>query len=594
MNRNTTLLGLALTLALGLLAPATHAQTRAWQWGFQTLNPTPTNGSEARSRAIATDAAGNVYTCGELREDSGTSAPGVRVFGSTTLSTAGAGFSSGFVAQLSAAGQWQWAIGITAVAANASGDQYAFVDNVVVSPNGDVYVSGDVNGTALRVGGTTQAVANANGAGAFVARISSTGQCQWIQVYGHDDVSVEDIAFDPTSGGVVVAGSYEAPAVVLGSTTLAAPATAGEEAAFVARLSPSGFWTAALPVRTTGSGTANVGLPTVGPQGQVAIAVYVSNGSATLGGLTLTSPSASSANEKLVVAQLSPANQWQWLAQTTSGAAFGTHQLKYDGSGNLWVAGESDPGMQFGTFTLPAAATGFVARLSAAGQWNLLGSITETIQGGVDTRNLAVDPRGNAVLVGSLAGGQGNSYSYGLGSTTFTVNGFSQNFVARFNTAGRWDYAQLFPAINTTATSRDYTVEDVTIDAAGSLFATGNIFTGTAVTFGPYTLTAAASRDTYLAKLTNAGSLLAVRQPAAAPALAVWPTPTATGTAATLRLPAPTASPLALTLHDALGRMAATATVPAGRQEASLPTVGLAPGLYLLEAGLSRTTVVVE
>jgi hypothetical protein len=47
-------------------------------------------------------------------------------------------------------------------------------------------------------------------------------------------------------------------------------------------------------------------------------------------------------------------------------------------------------------------------------------------------------------------------------------------------------------------------------------------------------------------------------------------------------------------LLDGLGRSVRTESIAAGQQEMELPTVGLAPGFYLLRCGVSTSKLVLE
>ncbi|MCB2377523.1 T9SS type A sorting domain-containing protein [Hymenobacter sp. BT635] len=575
------LLSLGLTCTLGMTAA--YAQTPAWQWGAQSVNPTPTNQTEARAYAIATDAAGNSYVgVGMQARNSVTS---VRNFGSTTLSTTDIG---GVVAKLNAAGQWQWATPIESQ--DASGTTYVFISNVVTTAAGEVFVAGtvDESATSMRVGTVTLNLASTSlEERMFVARLNSSGQCTWlIAVNG---ASAHDMALNPVNGELLLTGGYYGGAS-FGSTALPAPLGTGDTGMYVARLSQAGQWTSALGVRASAAGAEVSGDDvSVGAQGQVAVAVYVEDGSVTLGGATINASSV----DKMAVAQLTPAGQWQWVVQAPGASTLDVNALQYDASGNLWVLNDGNAGGQLGTVTLPANTVGFVGRLSSAGAWNLAGSIASQTGRFYSGNKLAVDAQGNAVVAGELDGATtspASTYSFGAQTLSFTTPGL---YVARFNAAGQWQYAIKSPTGTANgATPSRYSFNAIALDAAGSLLTLGNLFS-TNVTFGPNTLVGS-TRDIFVAKLTNAGTTLGVRQAAGAQPLALYPNPVAGGATATLRLAAPAASTQAVTLRNTLGQLVRQTSLAAGRQEVSLPTAGLTPGVYLLEAGLSRAQIVVQ
>ncbi|MCB2409117.1 T9SS type A sorting domain-containing protein [Hymenobacter lucidus] len=574
------LLSLGLVSMLGI--SAAHAQTPAWQWGAQSVNPTPTNETEARSYAIATDAAGNSYMGLGLQARNGVSA--VRNFGTTSLTSTDI---SGVVAKLNAAGQWQWATAVSALDAN--GSTIVFVSNVVASPAGDVFVTGSVDedATSIRVGTVTLNLTGSNlEQRTFVARLNSSGQCTWLIAI--NDVDAGDMALNPVNGELVLTGDYRGAATI-GTTTLPAPVGTNDSGLFVARLSQAGQWTSALSVRTSGTGDVSGEELSVGPQGQVAVAVVVENGSATLGSTTINASTA----DKTAVAQLTPAGQWQWAVQSSSSStSLSVNGLEYDASGNLWVLNTNNAGSQLGTITLPTGTIGFIGRLSPAGAWNLAGSITS--QGGSfpGGSKLAVDELGNPVIAGLLEGTTNptTSYSFGTRTLSFTERG---SYVARFNTAGQWQYAIKPPtATSNINSSNTYSFNSIALDRAGNLLTLGNIFSST-VTFGTTVLTGS-YRDIFVAKLANAGATLGVRQAAGAQPLALYPNPVTAGAAATLRLAAPASAAQPITLRNTLGQIVRESGVAAGRQEATVATEGLAPGVYLLETGLSRAQVVIQ
>ena len=588
MRHFSSLLGLALALA----APAARAQTPAWTGAVQATNPAPTNDTGASGNGLAVDAAGSQYVAGSLKNGAGSGAPATRVFGSTSL-TGGSGFASGFVAKLSATQQWQWALRAT-----GNGEEVAF-EHVAVSPAGDAYAAGYVaaddlispnGGTLLTVGSLTYTTTRPQAT--FVTRLNASGQPQWLA--GVSGVYILATGWDAAAGNLVVVGVYER-SPVFGATTLPAPAGTNSEGLFVARLSAAGQWVSAVGVTSTGTASSSrlvVSSGAVGPQGQAAVAFRVRNGSVTLGSTVINSTSATVARN--VVAQLNAANQWTWateptVAPATASVAYITNGLRYDRTGNLWLAGEGNvTGLQLGS--TPVNEQEFFARLSPTGQWGAVGIIGHAgSTRATNTECLAVDAAGNAVVIAELT----EAITYTFGTRTLANPTAGRKVVARFNpTALGWDYAQLVPAITTGGNSGSY-FQAAAFDAAGTLHVTGSL--GGNVTFGNTTLTNPSTSGTnvFVARLGNAGALTA-RQAAGAVPLALWPNPVAAGTAATLRLPAPAATARPAVLRDALGRAVAQATVPAGRQEVALPTAGLAPGLYLLEAGGSRAQVVVE
>ncbi|MFD2785643.1 T9SS type A sorting domain-containing protein [Hymenobacter rubripertinctus] len=448
-------------------------------------------------------------------------------------------------------------------------------------------ISAATSSFALTVGTLTQAVAASEAF--YVTRLNASGQAQMIALglkpgAGSDSfIQLTGIAWDAATGTLVVTGYYNGQSAALGTTALANAPTGG---LFVAHLTPAGQWQNVVSVATTGTSSTEFGIVSagVGPQGQVAAVLYLDQGAVTLGSTTLTA--ASGTPPKIVVAQLSPAGQWQWVAQSAS-STLGYYNVRYAPDGSLWTLGTGDAGSQLGTTTLPANTEAFVARLSAAGQWGTVGVIGRKDPNSLgETRELAVDAAGNAVIVGLLD----SDDTFSFGSQTLTSSS-RRNFAARFNATGQWQYALLNP-VGTNSGQGSY-LSEVALDGAGNLLAVGGLNNRNSVTFGSTVLTGSEGGDAIVGRLTSAGVVTAQRRPAGMTPLALYPNPSSAGAAVTLRLPAAATAAQPIILRDALGRTVRESTLAAGHQQISLSTAGLAPGLYQVQAGLSRAQLVV-
>ncbi|TGE14070.1 T9SS type A sorting domain-containing protein [Hymenobacter elongatus] len=579
-----------MTFALALATTTVTAQTPVWQGGVQSVaTAAPNDDSGAIGQSVATDAANNVYVGGFLNSGQNSGVPAVQTFGSTTLSSTQ--LQSGFIAKLSPALQWQWAVrattnqdalGIRLVTPDAAGNVYAAGEAISFGANSNVVTVG----TLSRTINSTNTM--------FVTRLTPTGQPQWIApVTNADDegyVIPQTMSVDAVTGNIIVAGSYSGGAATFGTITLPDPSNdRNPRAVFVARLSPTGTWLSAISVVPTLSTTApNLGLQVraaaVGPQGQVTVAGTLQDASATFGTSTLTA--ATGSGTKLFVAQLNAANQWQWVATSTGAPASQALGVAYDRSGSLWVSGSAAAGTVLGSTTISTASP-FVARLSAAGQWSTVG----TASGGLTFGNITTDQAGNALVTGRLTSTISQLYTFG--SLSFTATG-RRSFVARFSTVGQWEYALPAPAINAGATT--YYLSSPVLDQLGNLYTTG-YFQGS-LTLGSTTLTGHTSSTTFsgdvvVARLASAG-VLSTRKITDLQPVALWPNPTTAAAGATLRLITPASQLLLVQLFDAVGRQVRHTSLKAGQQETTLPTAGLAPGLYTLRCGQSLEQLMVE
>ena len=333
----------------------------------------------------------------------------------------------------------------------------------------------------------------------------------------------------------------------------------------------------------------------MGPAGQVAITTSQLPGTLSFGSTTLTVPAAADAN--YVVAQLSPANQWDWALGGAGPATSALNGAAYTPAGTLWVAGQGENGTVVGTTTLvtPVAtppflnATGFVGRISAAGQWTTVRQLTLSSDGFAALAFPRVDAAGNVVVVGVLAGRNGSLQATTSGGQVLTSPGAAPLFfTASLNNAGQWSNATPVPqaalpdGLNPRATA---------LDGSGNFYLTGEL--SGSLTLGSSVLNGTSGSrgsDVLLGKLGRA-TALAARPATAAPLLACYPNPA--HFAATLRLPA-AAEATAVVLLDALGRPARTYPLPARATTAVLDLAGLAPGLYVVRCSAASGQLVVE
>ncbi|MCC3155725.1 SBBP repeat-containing protein [Hymenobacter sp. 15J16-1T3B] len=499
------------------------------------------SGVRKQITAVAFDAAGNRYVAGWFN--------GRLTLGSTTLTSAG---KDCFVAKLDAAGQYLWA-------AQAGGSRLDQINALGLDAAGNAYVAGDFASPDAQFGSTTLSSAGGNylDTDGFVAKLSAGGQWQWaVRFGGAADELCPGLAVD-ASGNASITGGFASASVAFGSTTLSNPDGIYNPELYAARLSPTGQWLWAVQgvgsARDVGYGV------TLDASGNTYVTGDFSSSSlalGTVGPLTGTGYST-------FVAKLNGSGQWQWGAHQASCTG---SNLAFDGSGNLYVAGTYYGTPNFGNGPLPSgdSANVFVAKLSnGQWQWGLGAGAT-----GVERLNgLVVDAAGNAIV----AGGYGSNRAR-FGSTTLYHAGGTYGFVAKATPAGQWSWAQPVPGAGATALTQH----------GGALYVAGNFTTPTA-TFGPSVLSNGPTTFTgsFLAKLLD--TPLATRGAEAVPGWATaYPSP---GTEPlTVRLARAQSAPLELIARDALGRVRLQRTVAAGvGQTLTLPEAAAWPaGVYLL------------
>ncbi len=407
------------------------AQAPGWQWAT-----TPGRGE---GRATAVDAAGNSYVTGYFR--------GTTTFGATTLISTGA--TDLFVAKLSATGTYLWAVAAggrgdeNGAGLAVDGDGYVVVTGLFDSPtatfgsltlaragNSDAFVArltpagawqwavraggtGDDRGTAVAVDGTghvvvsgafqgTATVGNSTFTtpdyGGFVARLTPAGVWQWANsAEGGYRANINGVAVAP-SGSVVVTGDFTGTRMTLGGLTLT-NTIVGFDDGFVAQLTPAGDWQWAVPVGGTSNQYGNA--VAVTGSGQVIVAGHFYD-TVAFGATTLTS----AGEEDLFVGQLTPTGVWQWAVRAGASGYDAGQSVVVDGSGHVIVAGRFSGTVAFGATSLTSAGPltdVFVAKLTPAGTWQwAMGAGGSGQDGGYA---VAVESSGQAVVTGGFSVG---------------------------------------------------------------------------------------------------------------------------------------------------------------------------------------------
>jgi hypothetical protein len=209
------------------------------------------SGSETvkESGAVATDAAGNIYVLG--------------TFESATIDLGGGpvtrqGYSDVFLVSYTPDGSHRWSRRI-------GGDDWEYAGGVGVDGSGNVYVTGQVEGSLDLGGGPLPSSGGMRDL--FVGSYTSTGAYRWSQRHGAINTTVipSDLAVN-AAGQVVVVGGLDGSAS-LGGAVLT---DAGDNDMFVLALDDSGahLWSRALG----GSGFDSAMGVAVDPNGRVAIA----------------------------------------------------------------------------------------------------------------------------------------------------------------------------------------------------------------------------------------------------------------------------------------------------------------------------------
>lgn len=328
-----------------------------------------------------------------------------------------------------------------------AGEDYATA--ITSDGSGDIIVAGTFNGS-FNVGSTT--LTSAGGADVFLAKLSGAdGSVKWIKSFGTtNDDAAADVVVDG-SNNIYLAGSFWGT-LTFGSNTLQ---TAGNVDGFLIKFDTNGNYTwgksfggqfgdygAAVGLTgTTVVVLGNFGTPSV------YLATYSTDGTA------------------------------GWTKTITGNvSAVG---LAVDTSGNINVAGSFGGTTNFGGGNVSSTGNtdAFVAKYGPTGTYLVARSF-----GAANQReyfnNVAVDPAGNVILVGTFQG------SVALGGASPFNAGNGQMLVAKYSSAGAYDWALGYAGGPTT--SQQAIGNGLSVNSAGDIVV-GGYFCGS-VAFGSKTL----------------------------------------------------------------------------------------------------------
>jgi len=427
------------------------AQTPVWQWAVSAGGTASDYGE-----SIAVDSQGNTYVTGMFRETA--------TFGSTSLTSSGD--SDIFVAKLSPAGNWLWAV----KAGGTSNDRsYA----VAIDGSGNTYVAGSFGGTATF--GTT-ALTSSGEYDVFVAKLDASGNWLWARRAGGASWDRAYGLVTDGYGNCYLTG-YIYGTATFGTITLT---SSGSSDTFIAKLGASGNWLWAV----LGGGSSNdwgEGI-SIDSNGNLYVAGLF-RATVTFGSTTLTS----GGEYDVFVAKAGPSGNWLWAKKAGGTGSNGGYSISTDSAGNSFITGYFRSTATFGSTTLTSSGDTdiFVAKLDTIGNWlwaDRMGGTGSDLGYGI-----TVDATGNAWLTGTFQG------TASFGPHTLTAIGSNDIFAAKLDTASNWLWAD-----NMGGTESDVGY-GITVDAVGNAWLTGS-FQGTA-SFGPHTLTAIGADDIFAAKL---------------------------------------------------------------------------------------------
>ncbi len=324
-----------------------------WLWSAQATNSYASFGDFAAS--IAVDAANNVYIAGQFSSQ-------YLVLGTTTLTNSDPslnGSRSGdpdlYVAKLSPAGTWLWAV-------SGGGTKVDVATALTLDAAGYVYLAGSFESPTAKFGTTT--LTRSGYANTLVAKLDGAGNWLWLARAGGSAFCYPTSIAVDGSGQAYLTGQFTTSAT-FGPYTVRA---LGYYDIFVAKLGASGSW---QWLNTCGGSAGSAGdyaySLAVDNQGSTYVAGAFLSPTMFVGSTTLTN--AFPTEYELCVAKLDAQGSWQWATRAGGSGSDIPASLALDGLGRIWVAGYLEgQSAQFGAITIagnPIATyfLGFVARL---------------------------------------------------------------------------------------------------------------------------------------------------------------------------------------------------------------------------------------
>ncbi|MEM6345386.1 MAG: tail fiber domain-containing protein, partial [Bacteroidota bacterium] len=304
------------------------------QWVFQ-IGGTGTD----FGGGLSLDMAGNVYACGAF--------PGSITLGGNTL--IGNGPSDLFVAKISPAGQYLWAI-------NANGPSEGAALGIATDANGNSVITG-VFLTTITLGNTTLQ-STGNTTGVFFARLNSTGQFMWaVNGEGSGQPIPIDVALDQ-QGNVYGTGFFD-PDITFGSTML----TGTQEQVYLTKLSATGLFMWAIEVG--GVEEDRPGGVAVDNAGNVYVGGSFGN-TATFGSFQRTS----NGNDDVFVVKVDPSGQVLWVNSFGGTGLDNGGAIVSNPNGDIYLSGNFTGTVPFGSTNLVSTGSQdiFITKLNTSGQ----------------------------------------------------------------------------------------------------------------------------------------------------------------------------------------------------------------------------------
>ena len=459
-----------LIIVFAIIGLSANAQAPNWAWAKRAGGTT-----NDIAYSVATDAMGNVYATGFF------SSPTLNV-GTLNLTNANSGNNDVFIIKYNSAGAVRWAKSAGGI--NSSGIGYS----VAADAAGNVYVTGNFLGQKIVFGTDTLTNSSSSGtADMFIVKYDSTGTVLWAKNQGgssYDDAY--SVAID-AAGNAYVAGDFESPTIVFGTTTLTNVSSSNFDA-FIVKYNAAGAVVWAKSVGGSGGETGES--ITVDAAGDVYVTGLFGSTTLVIGTNTLTNRG----NSDIFLIKYNASGAVLWAKSAGGNNDDRGFSVAADAAGNAYVTGYfTSPTMVIGTTTLTNADnTGNSSDMYLI-KYSTTGGVLWAVRAGgnfIDKGlSVATDASGNVYVTGAFW-----SPTIVFDTTTFTNGGNTNMYLTKYDATGTVVWAKGLVG------GGDTRGWGVATDAANNIFVTGS-FNNTSLIVGSTTLSNAGGYEVYLAKI---------------------------------------------------------------------------------------------
>lgn len=458
-------------------------ETRDLLSGTFGLAETFGGGQADSGRAVATDAAGNVYIAGTFRGTVDFDPSG------STANLISKGGNDVFVAKYTSLGVLVWAKSF----GNAAND---LVNDLAVDSSGNVYATGCFSGTVDfdPDAGQTK-LTSAGKADIFVVKLDDTGALTWARrMGGNGNDCGTGIAVDP-DGNVLTTGYFQVRADFNPGTAAFKLASAADRDMFVSKLDSSGNFVWAKRVGGFDRDVV-VGKDIAVDDEHVYLTGWFT-GNVDFDPGAGKSAFKTNTNSSAFVLKLNSAGGFEWVKKIGGNGVDQGTGVAVDDDGKVYATGFFERSMTFGGTSLTSAGGSdvFVTRLSVDGSVDWIKQLGGA--GNDQSRGIALDAAKNVYTTGFFK--QTGDFNPASATSNLNSAGGKDIFISRLDTNGTFSLAK-----RVGDTGNDV-ARGIAINPGGNAFFTGD-FTGT-VDFDPdagtTTLLSNGHTDVFMLKLKN-------------------------------------------------------------------------------------------